>query len=149
MHFFLRLFTSHKIVKMKISELESKLTLLDTKMDEVKEGVKDEVITAINAAVKAEVNTAVKTAIKALPVSSDKKENSTSTTIQIDHLQVDKIVIEHLDYANNFGQLGIKELSGKLNIGSTFEGDSEKINQIIKDKINHEAKVNFRAKKEP
>lgn len=129
----------------KISELEKKITSIDTKISEVNAGVKDEVIAAVHAAVKAEV----KAAIKSLPITSEKQEKVNSTSIQIDHLQVEKIVIEHLDYANNFGQLGIKELSGKLNIGSTYEGDiSEKMNEIVKEKLGKEAKVNFKAKEE-
>ncbi len=145
MHFFFRMFTSGKTVMKKISELEKKITSIDTKISEVNAGVKDEVIAAVHAAVKAEV----KAAIKSLPITSEKQEKVNSTSIQIDHLQVEKIVIEHLDYANNFGQLGIKELSGKLNIGSTYEGDiSEKMNEIVKEKLGKEAKVNFKAKEE-
>ncbi|MFK9092969.1 hypothetical protein [Bacillus salipaludis] len=92
----------------------------------------------------------VKAETKAVNIPSKAKENDSSPTIQIEHLQVDKIVIEHLDYANNFGQLGIKELSGKLNIGSTYEGDfSDKINEKVKEKLGKDAaKVNLRAKKE-
>ncbi|RLQ95394.1 hypothetical protein [Falsibacillus albus] len=46
--------------------------------------------------------------------------------IQIETLQVDKIIVEQLQYSNNFGQLGIKELTGKLNIGTSYEGKTEK-----------------------
>ncbi|NHC17922.1 hypothetical protein G6554_06510 [Bacillus sp. MM2020_4] len=94
----------------------------------------------------------VKAETKTVPNNlSEAQTKESSPTIQIEHLQVDKIVIEHLDYANNFGQLGIKELSGKLNIGSTYEGDiSDIINEKVKEKLGKEAaKVNFRAKKEP
>ncbi|WP_142384140.1 hypothetical protein [Neobacillus cucumis] len=91
----------------------------------------------------------VKTEVKAIRIPSPPKEKENNPTVQINHLQVDQIVIEHLDYANNFGQLGIKELSGKLNIGSTYEGDiSEKINEIVKQKLGKEAAVNIKAKKE-
>lgn len=89
-------------------------------------------------------------------------ETEQAPSINIEHIQVDKIIIEKLDYANNFGQLGIKELSGKLNIGTSYEGDiskaaSEKLKQKLqaqqKDKDSNEgtegkAKVNFRSKKE-
>jgi hypothetical protein len=157
MRFIFRLFTSNKTVPKKMSELENKITFLDTRINEVKNevtsainaAIKNEVASAVHAAVKNEVTSAVHAAVKSFPATSEKKEKGNSTTIQIDHLQVDKIVIEHLDYANNFGQLGIKELSGKLNIGSTYEGDiSEKMNQIVKEKLGNQAKVNFRAKKD-
>jgi len=124
MRFFFRLFTSNKTLTKKISDLEKKVSDLEANISEVKAGTK----AALN-----------------IPP----KEIESSPTIQIEHLQVDKIVIERLDYANNFGQLGIKELSGKLNIGSTYEGDiSDIINEKVKEKLGKEAKVNFRAKKE-
>ncbi|PLS01584.1 hypothetical protein CVD27_24650 [Neobacillus cucumis] len=122
---FFRLFTSKKIFTKKISELEKKISSLESKINEVK------------------------TEVKAIRIPSPPKEKENNPTVQINHLQVDQIVIEHLDYANNFGQLGIKELSGKLNIGSTYEGDiSEKINEIVKQKLGKEAAVNIKAKKE-
>lgn len=76
---------------------------------------------------------------------TEQSEKDVLPSIKIDHLQVDKVVIEKLDYANNFGQLGIKELTGKLNIGSSFEGD---ISKIAAKKTNKIAKVNFRAQQE-
>jgi hypothetical protein len=70
-------------------------------------------------------------------------------SVKVEHLQVEKIIIEKLDYSNNFGQLGIKELTGKLNIGTNTEGDfSKEIAEKLKEKIGTSAKVNFRAKKE-
>lgn len=76
---------------------------------------------------------------------TEQTEKDVLPSIKIDHLQVDKVVIEKLDYANNFGQLGIKELTGKLNIGSSFEGD---ISKIAAEKTNKKTKVNFRAQQE-
>jgi hypothetical protein len=77
------------------------------------------------------------------------KEKEEQPTFKIEHLQIDKIVIEKLDYANNFGQLGIKELSGKLNIGTSYEGDfSKEVEEKLKEKVGPQAKVNLRAKKE-
>ncbi|MFZ7944336.1 MULTISPECIES: hypothetical protein [Bacillaceae] len=129
MRFFIRLFSSTKSLTKKISDLEMKVLVLESAIKEVKAG---------------------KNPAQSLPPQATEKEKESAPTIQIEHLQVDSIVIEHLDYANNFGQLGIKELSGKLNIGSTYEGDiSDKINEIVKEKLGKEAaKVNLRAKKE-
>ncbi|ULT55297.1 hypothetical protein L1999_19595 [Neobacillus drentensis] len=125
MQFFFRLFTSNKTFTKKISELENKITSLESKINEVN------------------------TEVKSISIPAAKKESDRPPTVQINHLQVDQIVIEHLDYANNFGQVGIKELSGKLNIGSTYEGDiSEKVNEIVKQKLGKEATVNIKAKKE-
>jgi hypothetical protein len=69
--------------------------------------------------------------------------------IKIEHLTVDRIMIEKLDYANNFGQLGIKELSGKLNIGSSYEGDFSKlVEEKLNKKLGPQAKINLRTKKD-
>jgi hypothetical protein len=77
------------------------------------------------------------------------KEANRSPTIEIHHLQIDHITIEHLDYSNNFGQLGIKELSGKLNIGSTYEGElPQEFKEKLSQKIKKQAKVNLKAKQE-
>ncbi|MEH7093319.1 hypothetical protein [Neobacillus vireti] len=125
MQFFFRLFTSNKTFTKKISELENKLSSLESKINDVNNEV------------------------KSISIPTAKKENDNPPMVQINHLQVDQIVIEHLDYANNFGQVGIKELSGRLNIGSTYEGDiSEKVNEIVKQKLGKEATVNIKAKKE-
>jgi hypothetical protein len=77
------------------------------------------------------------------------KDKEEPPTFKIEHLQIDKIVIEKLDYANNFGQLGIKELSGKLNIGTSYEGDfAKEVEEKLKEKFGPQAKINLRAKKE-
>lgn len=119
MRFLFRFFISKKVFTQKISELEKKLSDLETYINESKQ------------------------------TNEVPPQNENQPTIKIEHLQVDKIVIEHLDYANNFGQLGIKELSGKLNIGTSYEGDLTKlVDQKIAEKLNKQAKVNVRAKKE-
>ncbi|MEH7437056.1 hypothetical protein V7182_06130 [Neobacillus drentensis] len=84
---------------------------------------------------------------------TNSKERESPPTILIEQLKVDQIVIHHVDYANNFGQLGIKELSGRLNIGTNYEGElsdkiSEKVNEKLNDKLGSIAKVNLRAKQE-
>lgn len=73
--------------------------------------------------------------------------NDTPASVHVEHLQVEKIIIEKLDYSNNFGQLGIKELKGKLNIGTNTEGDfSKEIAEKLNEKLG--TKVNIQAKKE-
>ncbi len=125
MRFFFHLFTSKKTFRKKISELENKISSLESAINDVKIEVK-----SINA-----------------PAPAQEKEMIPS--VQINHLQVDQILIERLDYANNLGQLGIKELTGRLNIGSSYEGDiSKQIDKIVKQKLGKQAAVNIKAKKE-
>ncbi|MGG3470115.1 hypothetical protein ABES02_21845 [Neobacillus pocheonensis] len=119
MRFLFRFFISKKAFTQKISELEKKIADLEANFHGS--------------------NTA----------SEEPSNKESQPTIKIEHLQVDKIIIEHLDYANNFGQLGIRELSGKLNIGTSYEGDLTKlVDQKIAEKLEKQAKVNLRAKKE-
>jgi len=40
--------------------------------------------------------------------------------IIIEKINIEKIVLDKYELNNNFGQLGIKELKGKLNIGATY-----------------------------
>lgn len=40
--------------------------------------------------------------------------------IIIEKIHIEKIVLDKYELNNNFGQLGIKELKGKLNIGATY-----------------------------
>jgi hypothetical protein len=40
--------------------------------------------------------------------------------IIIEQIKIDKVVVDKMEYHNNFGALGIKELSGKLNIGANY-----------------------------
>ncbi len=47
-------------------------------------------------------------------------ERQTQPAIVIQSLCIEKVVVEHIDLNNNLGQLGIRELSGKLNIGAAY-----------------------------
>ncbi|WP_066370309.1 hypothetical protein [Neobacillus fumarioli] len=40
--------------------------------------------------------------------------------IIIEKVNIEKIILDKYEVNNNFGQLGIKELKGKLNIGATY-----------------------------
>ncbi|WP_053368512.1 hypothetical protein [Bacillus sp. FJAT-27245] len=54
--------------------------------------------------------------------SSTGNENSGSVPpVIFQEIKVDKLFIEKFDQANNLGTIGIKELSGHLNIGTTYE----------------------------
>ncbi|MGC4377466.1 hypothetical protein WD019_11075 [Fictibacillus sp. Mic-4] len=48
------------------------------------------------------------------------KEIEKPSPIVIEKLNVEKICIDKYELNNNFGALGIKELSGKLNIGANY-----------------------------
>ncbi|UAC49875.1 hypothetical protein K6959_08975 [Bacillus aquiflavi] len=54
------------------------------------------------------------------------KQHEPNYIFNVEHLYVEKVVIDKLEHSNNFGQLGIKELTGKLNIGSNYEGKMSK-----------------------
>ncbi|MGZ4159751.1 MAG: hypothetical protein ACXVNF_02975 [Neobacillus sp.] len=43
--------------------------------------------------------------------------------IIIEKINIEKIILDKYELNNNFGQLGIKELKGKLNIGATYGSD--------------------------
>lgn len=45
--------------------------------------------------------------------------------IVVEQIAIEKLVIEKLEHSNNFGALGIKELTGKLNIGVNHTGPIE------------------------
>ncbi|WML44985.1 hypothetical protein [Neobacillus sp. PS3-40] len=125
MRFLYRFFNHDKQTSQKLFEMEKKISDLEK---ELKRNINELLI---------------KTETKEI-----EKEKETIPTINIEHLQVDKIIIEKLDYANNFGQLGIKELSGKLNIGTSYEGDLSKlVQEKVTEKLGPQAKVNVRAKK--
>lgn len=42
--------------------------------------------------------------------------------VHIEHLHIEKAVIEHVEYNSNIGDLQVDELSGKLNIGANYFG---------------------------
>lgn len=48
------------------------------------------------------------------------EEQQSQPAIVIQSLSIEKVVVEHIDLNNNLGQLGIRELSGKLNIGAAY-----------------------------
>ncbi|CRF28825.1 Uncharacterised protein [Mycobacterium tuberculosis] len=50
------------------------------------------------------------------------KLEETRPTVVIEHISIDKLIVEKWDHSNNFGALGIKELEGKLNIGVNYSG---------------------------
>lgn len=87
-------------------------------------------------------------------------KNSNDPPIIIEKINIEKIILDKYELNNNFGQLGIKELKGKLNIGATYgteftpsfpEKDSaetnrnEKKNESVKEKG---PKVTIKAKRE-
>ncbi|MFP3123888.1 hypothetical protein OH784_14270 [Ectobacillus funiculus] len=51
------------------------------------------------------------------------QEENTQPPVVIEKVHIDKIVFDKFELNNNFGQLGIKELKGRLNIGATYGND--------------------------
>ncbi|RFU65417.1 hypothetical protein [Peribacillus glennii] len=73
--------------------------------------------------------------------------------IIIEQLRVDQIVVQKLEYSNNFGQLGIQELKGKLNIGTSHEGEiktdkTDKFMSKSHEKMAEIPEVKFQPRKE-
>ena len=62
---------------------------------------------------------AMKKKVALLQEEVKKKEEGES--LHVEHVTIEKLIIEKLEYQNNFGALGIKELSGKLNIGANYD----------------------------
>ncbi|MCP8969294.1 hypothetical protein [Ectobacillus ponti] len=52
-----------------------------------------------------------------------KEEKTVQPPVVIERVHIDKVVFDKFELNNNFGQLGIKELKGKLNIGATYGSD--------------------------
>ncbi|GGE32303.1 hypothetical protein GCM10011391_08710 [Pullulanibacillus camelliae] len=50
----------------------------------------------------------------------NKEERVLKSPTIIEHIHVDKVVVEHYKQSNNFGALGIKSLEGRLNIGANY-----------------------------
>ena len=95
--------------------------------------------------------------------SEEKKIIHKEPPIIIEKINIEKIILDKYELNNNFGQLGIKELKGKLNIGATYGSeytpnlneDEEKVEEepARKGNINKQAKgfgpkVNINPKKE-
>jgi hypothetical protein len=82
--------------------------------------------------------------------------------IIIEKINIEKIILDKYELNNNFGQLGIKELKGKLNIGATYGSDfthklkEEESSETVKDvraqrtrkTENNGPKVNIQTKSE-
>lgn len=118
-------------------ELMKKLTLLDLSIKELE------------------------TALFALQAQSqvDKTSKTTEPPIIIEKINIEKIILDKYELNNNFGQLGIKELKGKLNIGATYGAEftpqldeEEKNSEMKQEKVEAAEtsgpKINIKAKKD-
>ncbi|MEM5015529.1 hypothetical protein WKH31_04470 [Metabacillus indicus] len=56
-----------------------------------------------------------------------------SRSIIIENVTIENLNIDQADLSSNFGQLGINELSGQLNIGTTYQS---KLSDKIPEKMN-------------
>lgn len=94
--------------------------------------------------------------------SEEKQVKTKEPPIIIEKINIEKIILDKYELNNNFGQLGIKELKGKLNIGATYGSEyipklDEEENEETErgDKVKREGadsrtgpKVNIHTKKE-
>ncbi|GHH98367.1 hypothetical protein [Neobacillus kokaensis] len=107
----------------------------------------------------------LKTALHALQnqTQPEKTHKTNEPPIIIEKINIEKIILDKYELNNNFGQLGIKELKGKLNIGATYGGEfapkleeEESEPKVEKEKMNDESedekergpKINIKAKKD-
>lgn len=51
------------------------------------------------------------------------EEKIDRSSIVVENLHVEKLVVEKVNYNNNIGAIGIRELKGKLNIGANYIDD--------------------------
>jgi hypothetical protein len=89
-----------------------------------------------------------------------KYEQKSEPPIIIEKINIEKIILDKYELNNNFGQLGIKELKGKLNIGATYgseftpkldedEGEKEKTSEEkIRKPEEKGPNINIKAKRE-
>ncbi|MDP4163270.1 MAG: hypothetical protein Q8898_09220 [Bacillota bacterium] len=64
--------------------------------------------------------------------------------IIIEKINIEKIILDKYELNNHFGQLGIKELKGRLNIGATYGSEfSPKVEDEEENKIKREKKTNI------
>jgi len=75
----------------------------------------------------------------------DMQTNAKEPPIIIEKINIEKIILDKYEVNNNFGQLGIKELKGKLNIGATY--GSEYTPNVNKEECEEEKKRNEKTKK--
>ena len=78
----------------------------------------------INKLISLELN--IEELKKSLQTSQGLPEGEVKTKdppIIIEKINIEKIILDKYELNNNFAQLGIKELKGKLNIGATYGGE--------------------------
>ena len=66
--------------------------------------------------------------------------------VVVEQFYVERIIIDKVEYNNNFGSLGIKELSGMLNIGANYGLGSNKHTEKKQQQNNTSSEDNNRKK---
>lgn len=118
------------------TDLELKMKLLESNLNHLKDEIKE---------------IQEKTNLK-------EQEQGKEPPIIIERINIEKVVLDKYEVNNNFGQLGIKELKGKLNIGATYgteftpnlnkEEKGKDRDERVKKKGGKGPNVNIKAKKE-
>lgn len=102
---------------------------------------------------------------KSLVTFQEDKINNAQAPIQqppiiIEKINIEKIILDKYELNNNLGQLGIKELKGKLNIGATYgseftpkldengKNERKQNEKVQKQSPGNGPKVNIHAKQE-
>ncbi|PLT34989.1 hypothetical protein [Bacillus sp. V5-8f] len=139
----------------RINLIEKTLKTIETNLSQIS----DESASSLFKQLKDELELTLQQQITS-PPKSDKKDlrlsDAKNPPIIIEQLRVDKIVVQKLEYSNNFGQLGIQELKGKLNIGTSHEGEiktekaekAEKMMSKLHEKISDIPEIKLQPRKE-
>ncbi|GGH73965.1 hypothetical protein JOD43_000178 [Pullulanibacillus pueri] len=85
---------------------------------------------------------ALESELKALQTDNEGEQNpSHPPATIIEHVNIEKVIIEKYEQSNNFGALGIKSLEGRLNIGANY-GMSSSLPQDFEDLFKQKAVLN-------
>lgn len=77
-----------------------------------------------------------------------KKDNVSTPPVVIEHINIETLRIDKYDLTNNFANLGIKDLSGKLNIGANYGQGMSLQPDNGESKTAHDAMQKMAAKKD-
>ncbi|SDN24068.1 hypothetical protein SAMN04488137_3710 [Fictibacillus solisalsi] len=81
-------------------------------------------------------------------LSEFKKDNDSTPPVVIEHINIETLRIDKYDLTNNFANLGIKDLSGKLNIGANYGQGMSLQPDNGESKTAHDAMQKMAAKKD-
>lgn len=137
-------------MEQRITSIEQTLKTIETYLTQINDKSASSIFKQIQESIKGALREPMDN-----PHTQQKRElkEAGNPPIIIDQLHVDKIIVQKLEYSNNFGQLGIQELTGKLNIGTSHEGEftidkKNKLHSKLNEKVPDGPEVKFQSRKE-